>query len=86
MSDSLKDLASGGLDQAIEFVDKSSEGAIEAINQVRGAVADVAGTAVHTSDVLSEDAIKEIQELRAKLLDRLRSAKDALLLPLEVLP
>ena len=86
MSDVLKELASGGLDQAINIVDKSSEGAIEALNQVRGAVADVATSGVNVSDKVTEDLIVEINDLRGQLLDRLRAAKDSLLLPLEALP
>lgn len=86
MSDTLKNLASGGLDQAINAVDLTSEGAIEALNQVRGAVADVATSGVAVSDKTTEALIVEINNLRGQLLDRLRAAKDSLLTPLEVLP
>ena len=85
-SDAVKDLVSAGLDQAIDMVDKSSEGAIGVINQARGAVHDVAGAGVKLSDTLSEDTIEEIQSLRQQLIARLRAAKEEALKPLEVLP
>ena len=86
MSGTVRDLASAGLDQAIDLVDKSAEGSIEALNQVRGAVADVAASGVSTTDKVTEDLMLEIQALREKLISRLRAAKDAIVKPLEVLP
>lgn len=86
MSDATKELADAGLSQLINVVDLTSGAAIEGVQQLRGAVFDTAGAAVNLSDTLSEDVIEEIQDLRAKLIERLQAAKAALTTPLEALP
>lgn len=86
MSDTTHGLATAGVNQLIDLVDKTSGAAIESINQVRGAVTDVAGSAVDVTDAVSEDVINEINELRSKLVDRLRAVANAVSEPLKVLP
>lgn len=86
MTDALKETADAGLSQLINVVDLTSGAAVEGVQQLRGAVFDVAGSAVNLSDALSEDVIEEIQDLRGKLIERLNAAKAALTTPLEALP
>lgn len=86
MSDTTHGLATAGINQVIDLVDKTSGAAIESINQLRGAVTDVAGSAVSVTDAVSEDVIAEIEDLRSKLVNRLRSVADAVAEPLKVLP